>query len=406
MTPQEALQRYPLFALVPVTMVRHWLEKGQSQAFTTGETIFQESSPGTWAYLLLRGRVRVLRKTASGREVTLGNLKPGQLFGEYALLPPGLNTATCRAATEVRLWRFPLAPVRDWLAQTPAVASALKNWLMLHFLLCHLRGQAFLGFMSAPSALAMLPHLVTMDVGRMRTLQADGLCEDWWFFIEAGEVMLSAGEAPPRSLGPGATLGEEALVPGRELPVAVALTATRCLGLPRQFFIRPDQPVAKNEQSYAAVTLENPSRIRWVGQREEADCGAACLAMLAQYFELPFTLDEIRAQVQIGPRGLGAVELLHAARSLSMEGQAVRIHPNQLFHVHVPAIAHLDGGHYVVLYRLDMNGALLGDPASGLVTISMLHFAQRFSGCMLVLRASHAVAPHRSETGLLPQQTQ
>ena len=69
-------------------------------------TIFQENTPGAWVYLVVSGRVRIVRQLGA-REITLGMLQPGDLFGEYALLPPGHNTATCRSAAPSRLLRLP-----------------------------------------------------------------------------------------------------------------------------------------------------------------------------------------------------------------------------------------------------------------------------------------------------------
>lgn len=386
MNPLDMLLRYPLFTLPPVALVREWLTRGQNHRFATGETIFQEGSPGSWGYVLLKGRVRIVRKTGSGNEVNLGSVQAGELFGEYALLPPGMNTGGCRAAGDCDILQFPLDPVRAWLRQTPAVHTGLKNWLQLHFLLRHLRGQAFLGFMSAPSVLAMLPHLVPFTVPPMRTLQADGLCDDHWFFIEKGELLLSAGEAPLQTLGAGATFGEPALAGRTGLPVAVALEPTQCLGLERSFFLRPNRAPGTREQTYAAENLEAPSRVRWIGQKDANDCGAAGLAMLTHYYDLPHGLDKIRTLVAAGPKGLPLGDVLAAAHSLSLVGQAVRIGKEQLLHVHVPAIAHLTSGHYVVVFRLDNNGVQIGDPATGLVKVSLLHFATSFSGYLLLLR--------------------
>ena len=392
MIPLEVLLRHPLFALAPPSLVRSWRDRGQALRLPTGETVFREGSSGEWAYVIVQGRVRVLRVAGSGREVTLGTLQASELFGEYALLPPGLNTASCRAASDCELLQLPLEPVRKWIKETPLFRSGLKNWLQLHFLVRHLRGQPFLGFMSAPSALAMLPHLTPLSVAPLRALQADGLCEDRWLFLEEGEVLVESPGEPVRTLTTGASLGERALAGVGGLPVAVALGPTRVLCLPREFFVRPDRPALTSwAQSYAAEVLESPSRVRWIGQREMADCGPACLAMLAYYHELPFGPDEVRARIQVGPDGATVGELLRAAVSLGFSSQAVRVEAGQLRHVHVPAIVHQANNHYVALFRLDANGVFLGDPATGLVTVSFTHFVKSLSGTILLLRPAPSV---------------
>jgi CRP-like cAMP-binding protein len=246
MNPLDVLARHPLFALAPAAVADAWLAAGLTARFATGETVFREGSPGESACVVLRGRVRILRRVSSGRELTLGDLTPGELFGEHALLPPHNNAATCRTVEDSIVAQFPLSAVRDWLTRSPAVSSRLKNWLQLHFLLRQLRGQSPFGFMSATSAMAMLPHLAQLDVAEGCAVQADGLCDDRWLFVERGEVLVEAGGGRSRVAGPGANLGEAALFGGGSASFATitALTPVRCMTLSRDDFFHPDRPPA------------------------------------------------------------------------------------------------------------------------------------------------------------------
>src|SRR5262249_53346784 len=138
-TPEQSLRRHPLFALLTADQMTGWLASAGEATFQTGETIFQQGTPGAWAYLVLDGKVRVLRTTAADRDISLGTIRPGEVFGEYALLRPGLNTATCRAVTASRLLRLPLAALTSLLKDRPKVGAHLKNWLRLHALIQYLR---------------------------------------------------------------------------------------------------------------------------------------------------------------------------------------------------------------------------------------------------------------------------
>src|SRR5258708_5394508 len=82
--PVALLRRYPLFALPPAALLEEWIRLGQHVGYSLGETLFQEGSPGAWMYLILHGKVRVLRR-AEGKEVTQSVLHTGQLFGDYAI---------------------------------------------------------------------------------------------------------------------------------------------------------------------------------------------------------------------------------------------------------------------------------------------------------------------------------
>jgi CRP-like cAMP-binding protein len=152
------LARYPPFRLLTARQLGEWLAAGQEIDCPSGMTLFQENTPGAWAHLVRAGRVRIVRQSGR-REVSLGVLLPGDAFGEYALLPPGNNTATCRTATPSRLVRLPMTPLRAALQGPPAVWKNLKNWLRLHTLLHFHRERTFLGFMSGESALKLHDRL-------------------------------------------------------------------------------------------------------------------------------------------------------------------------------------------------------------------------------------------------------
>lgn len=46
--------------------------------------IIEENAKGDWVYVILKGRVKLIKKTPKG-EVTLFNLKEGDIFGEVGL---------------------------------------------------------------------------------------------------------------------------------------------------------------------------------------------------------------------------------------------------------------------------------------------------------------------------------
>lgn len=280
---RELLLRYPLFALLSRGQLDDWLSAGSALAFSTGETIFQAGSRASWAYLVLAGRVRILRPRGQ-RELSLGTLLPGDLFGEYGLLPPHRNTVTCRASADTRLLRLPLGPLEPLLAPLPNMRQRLKDWLRLHTLLGYLRERAFLGFLSAPSALKFLDRLEPGAFRPLRTVQADGLGSDRWYVIRSGQVALDDGGGDGRlcELGPGDCFGARALLGRDGLPVAVALTQVECLSLARAQFA-PDDVHFTIGQTYSASLAGAQQPFPWHGQREEADCGVAALTMLAAW---------------------------------------------------------------------------------------------------------------------------
>ncbi|MCE9568095.1 MAG: cyclic nucleotide-binding domain-containing protein [Planctomycetes bacterium] len=381
----KLLTRYPLIRLLSAQQLDEWLAAGQEVDYDSGVTLFQENTPGAWVYLVETGRVRILRQIDQ-REITLGLLQPGDMFGEYALLPPGRNTATCRTALPSQLLRLPLGSLRTVLQSQKSVWKNLKNWLRLHTLLHFCRQRAFLGFISAESGLRLLDRLQPTIFPAGQTIQANGLAEDYWYLIEQGTVRLHVGDAPvaAEELGPGEAFGERGLVGSGIVSTAVALTDVRCQVLTRHD-IDPTVPVRTLfGQSYEPRHQTRPEAHVWVPQLEETDCGLASLAMVGLRLGVQISVEQLRQKITPDPQGLSLQQLGSLATAIGLSWRAVRVSAARLGQVTFPAIAHLNGGHYVVLHELSEAGIVIGDPASGVVTWKVELFAQCYTGSLVL----------------------
>jgi CRP-like cAMP-binding protein len=380
------LDRYPLFRLLSPRQLGDWLAAGQEIDCPSGMMLFQENTSGAWVHLVRAGRVRVLRQSG-WREISLGMLLPGDAFGEYALLPPGNNTATCRTAGPSRLVRLPLAPLRAAVEALEPVRRNLKNWLRLHTLLHFRRERSFLGFLSAESGLRLHDRLQPAAFPAGQTIQANGLAADCWQLIDQGTVRLRAADDPDSAgvdLGPGEAFGERALLGSGALPTAVALTDVRCSVLPRHAFDPGAAARPKSLQSYEPLLADRPAAHVWVPQLEKADCGLAALAMVARRLGAGVSVEELRRKAAPGPEGLTLQQLRRLAEEVGLRCQSVRVSVDRLGRVSLPAVAHLSDGHYVVLHQLGAGVVVVGDPATGIVTWSRELLTRRLSGVLLL----------------------
>lgn len=66
------------------------------RAFRAGDVLFDEGTPATEAYLLQEGRVRLIKRVG-GVERGLRVLRPGDFFGEAALVPGSVRSSTAIA---------------------------------------------------------------------------------------------------------------------------------------------------------------------------------------------------------------------------------------------------------------------------------------------------------------------
>jgi ATP-binding cassette subfamily B protein len=386
---EQNLRRHPLLALLTAEQMAQWLANGSEAVFQTGETIFQQGTPGTWGYLILDGKIRVFRTTAADKDISLGSMKAGEFFGEYALVRPGLNTATCRAAAVTRLLRLPLAPLVQFVKSRPEVAANLKHWLRLQALTQYLRGQTFLGFLSGPSGLKHLPHLDSVTVPALCVIQAKGLSDLCWYFLEYGQVFLRDDRSlRGRELGPGEWFGEQALLEEGTVATAVALTEVKCWRLTRLAFLGQALQ-SKPDSCFQTTRLPTgpPPRFEWVGQQQEVDCGLACLAMIARSQGLPVRVEQLRERLQPGEQGVSLMELQRLSEAIGLPCTGVRIDLAQWDQLRLPALMHLQGGHFVVLFAMEATGVHVGDPATGLLKQTLASFRDRCSGKALVFPA-------------------
>jgi len=72
---------------------------GRTLTFANGAPIYTRGEPGTCAYIVTRGRVRI------GNGAPVAILEPGEIFGEASLVDDGprMASATASGPTEVRV---------------------------------------------------------------------------------------------------------------------------------------------------------------------------------------------------------------------------------------------------------------------------------------------------------------
>ncbi len=97
--------------------------------FAAGETLFRENEPAGDAFLLQEGRVRLLKRVRFV-ERSLIVLKPGDLFGESALLDSAARNSTAVALTDGVALALDRMTFRSMLVNYPAVAIRVMEQLV------------------------------------------------------------------------------------------------------------------------------------------------------------------------------------------------------------------------------------------------------------------------------------
>ena len=135
---QEAdiLRRVPLFAGLPDAALAALVARLRRRKMPGGTPVVYKGDPSGSLYLIAQGRVKVHQATASGDEVILEVLGPGDFFGEMSLLDGQPRSADVSTLDAAELLLLEGDALREIITEQPAVA-----WTLLRILSGRLRDQ-------------------------------------------------------------------------------------------------------------------------------------------------------------------------------------------------------------------------------------------------------------------------
>ncbi len=137
-----------------------------------------------------------------------------------------------------------------------------------------------------------------------------------------------------------------------------------------------------------------------IRQNELAECGLACLAMVAIAHGHDLDLPSLRRRFPVSPRGASLARLIQVAGALGLDARALRVEPEHLAQLPLPCVLHWDLNHFVVLTRLRGGRLELHDPARGAVSLAPAEFERHFTGIALELAPRADFAPMRARRRL------
>jgi ATP-binding cassette, subfamily B, bacterial CvaB/MchF/RaxB len=125
-----------------------------------------------------------------------------------------------------------------------------------------------------------------------------------------------------------------------------------------------------------------------VRQAEAAECGLACLAMVAGYHGLETDLATLRRRFSISMKGATLKSLIDIGAKMGLGSRALRCELEELREVRAPAILHWGMNHFVVLKRATGKWLELHDPALGVRRLKIEEASKQFTGVALELSPS------------------
>jgi ATP-binding cassette subfamily B protein RaxB len=121
-------------------------------------------------------------------------------------------------------------------------------------------------------------------------------------------------------------------------------------------------------------------------QTEAAECGLACIAMLAGYHGNMSDMAQLRRRFGLSLKGATLKDMTSIADQLGFAARPLRLEVDELPLLETPCVLHWDLNHFVVLKRIGPRGvAVVHDPAVGVRKLQPAEIARHFTGIALEL---------------------
>ena len=146
--------------------------------------------------------------------------------------------------------------------------------------------------------------------------------------------------------------------------------------------------------------LNKKARVPVVLQSEAAECGLACLNMIAQFYGDKRDLTVLRQQLCVSLRGATLKDVMHIATSMGFQTRALKIEMDDLSSLTYPAILHWNMNHFVVLTGVKSNKVWINDPAVGLRKLSLAEASRSITGIALEVKPSDDFTPEKNSPRL------
>ena len=126
-------------------------------------------------------------------------------------------------------------------------------------------------------------------------------------------------------------------------------------------------------------------RVPMILQTEAAECGLACMAMVANFHGLRSDLPTLRQRFPVSLKGATMVDLVRLAGNLQFNARALRADMEHLPGLALPCVLHWDLNHFVVLTEVSRGMAVIHDPGRGVRRLSLAEVSKHFTGVVLEL---------------------
>ncbi|WP_231716859.1 peptidase domain-containing ABC transporter [Burkholderia ubonensis] len=123
-------------------------------------------------------------------------------------------------------------------------------------------------------------------------------------------------------------------------------------------------------------------------QTQAAECGLACVGMIASYHGHDLDLVSLRRRFSPSLKGATLNDVMLIASRLDLTSRALRLELDELDKLRLPCILHWDMTHFVVLKSMSRGKITIHDPARGERDVPLAEVSDHFTGVALELMPS------------------
>ena len=123
----QALSRCALFGHADRAMLTSLSNRLRARRFRRNEVIMHQGDPGDSLHIVGAGAVKIVLPSAEGEEAIIATLRPGDFFGELALLDGAPRSATATALEPSETLVLPRTVFFELLDTVPGLRDALLS---------------------------------------------------------------------------------------------------------------------------------------------------------------------------------------------------------------------------------------------------------------------------------------
>lgn len=427
---KPVLDNISFFSILNEKEKENLISRMETVNLRLGQTIVNRGDKGDAFYIIRSGKARVLGNKPDGSEINLSLLSDGDHFGEDVLIYEGIYDYTVRAASNITLLKLARFDFLGLLRDFPELQKYFSDYISNDGLRKFLKRSTILSPLNSEELRSLLDNMSIKTFSVGEAIVKEGEEGDAFYIIRSGKAEVikeSENDKLLNRIQAGDFFGELALLTGDPRKATIKVTeevAVFCLAKKDFDNLIAKHPKIKDailvtasgyntvsetyaEEVAAGSTAVLPeTEVKWesmteepttfsfrkrrfrlpvILQQSEMDCGAASLAMICSYYGINLNINRLRDLANVTRDGATLYSLAEAAETLGFLAKGLRTDFQRLAQVELPAIAHWEGIHYIVIYRVTKDHVLVADPGFGLKKYIKEEFQKGWTGNLLAL---------------------